>query len=342
MGRIGSLFAPSQLPYPTGSATQGPSEGAPHVAQHPAGGFFNKLFAPKELPYPLPSATSAPQSSSSTQSNAPSQNAQTSSQPAQPTSTAQASQSNSSAASQPAQSTQSSAPAANDPPTSQAPVSSAPVEAPAASSAPTASAPLQNASPITVVLAPWPVACGAQPSTQPPAAQVPTGAPASTDSVPSSAPASVPTSNNVPSAPTVSTPPVDKVVTLYATNPRLRARHPRAQEIYLEEVLDEKITVRMLTKDGEPIAFTVPDGCNAVDFFVGSVELNPGVGRCEDTEEILILGNLVINGGDAPTEIDPGDVISVVLPWRYASWVELAADHLRAPIHARFYSNGNA
>jgi hypothetical protein len=196
-----------------------------------------------------------------------------------------------------------------------------------------ASAPVQNASPITVVLAPWPVACGVATSGPLPVAQAPTAAPtSSTDPAPSSAP----TVSTTPSAPT------DKVVTLYATNPRLRARHPRAQEIYLEEVLDEKITVRMLTKDGEPIAFSVPEGCNAVDFFVGSVEVNPGVGQCEDTEEILILGNLVINGGDAPTEIEPGGVISVVLPWRYASWVELAADHLRAPIHARFYSNGNA
>ena len=52
----------------------------------------------------------------------------------------------------------------------------------------------------------------------------------------------------------------DKIVTAYSTNPRLRARQPRANEEYLEELLDEKFHIRMLTKDATPVAFVLPAG----------------------------------------------------------------------------------
>ena len=63
--------------------------------------------------------------------------------------------------------------------------------------------------------------------------------------------------------------------TAYSYNPRLRARIPRAQEEFLEELIEENITVKMLTANASPLAFVVPDGCNALDIFVGAIEINP-------------------------------------------------------------------
>ena len=152
--------------------------------------------------------------------------------------------------------------------------------------------------------------------TAPPA---PATAPASTSTVPTSsgsngAAASAPASSAtngvatpiaVPVATPIATPialdclpPIstEQLITDYGTNPRLRARPPRAQEVYLEEVLDEKVTVRMLTKESEPVLFTVPDGCNAVDFFISPIELNPGIGKPENLDEVITVGELVIGG----------------------------------------------
>lgn len=130
--------------------------------------------------------------------------------------------------------------------------------------------------------------------------------------------------------------PVDQIVTAYSVNPRLRARLPRAQDVYLEEVLEENVTVRMLTKDGEPLAFVVPDGCNAVDFYLGPIELNPDHGEECDLDEVVTAGDLTIGGLDRC--LSPGDQLTVVVTWRHGSWVELAAGHLRLPVHARFYA----
>jgi hypothetical protein len=137
----------------------------------------------------------------------------------------------------------------------------------------------------------------------------------------------------LPAAP----PPCDKIVTAYSTNPRLRARQPRAHEEYLEEILDEKMTVRMLAKDAAPVAFIVPDSFNAVDLYFGAIEANPEHAKPEDCEEVVTLGSPIVDGSCRGT-LKVGDQINVVVPWRYASWVELAPDRLRVPITARFYS----
>lgn len=103
----------------------------------------------------------------------------------------------------------------------------------------------------------------------------------------------------------------------------------------------EQISMRMLSKDGAPVAFVVPDGCNAVDFSVGAIEANPGIGHDADLDVVVINGALAINGVSDSAPLNAGDQISVVVPWRYGSWVELAADHLRLPIYARFYQIEN-
>jgi hypothetical protein len=133
-------------------------------------------------------------------------------------------------------------------------------------------------------------------------------------------------------------PPSDQIVTAYSTNPRLRARHPKAQEVFLEEVLDEKVTVRMLTKDSDGLAFSVPAGCNAVDFFLGAIEINDGVGHPDDLDEVVTIGEVVIGGVTAGQPLNADDQLSVVVPWRHGSWVEMAAEHLRVPVTARFYA----
>jgi hypothetical protein len=131
--------------------------------------------------------------------------------------------------------------------------------------------------------------------------------------------------------------PPEQIVTAYSTNPRLRARSPRGQELVIEEMTGEKLSLRMLSKDGAPVAFVVPDGCNAVDFTFGAIELNPGHGNPADLDEVVTVAPLTVNGVEAGQLLTPGDQLSVVVPWRHGSWVELAADHIRLPIVARFY-----
>ena len=131
---------------------------------------------------------------------------------------------------------------------------------------------------------------------------------------------------------------------LYAHNPRLRASIPKAQEQLLEELLEEQITMRMLSSNGTPVTFAVPDGFNAVDFYLGAIEVNPDVGKAEDLDLIVTLGDVKLSDNALPGNgpLKPGDQITVTVPWRYASWVELAQEHLRVPIFARFYVIENA
>jgi hypothetical protein len=138
-------------------------------------------------------------------------------------------------------------------------------------------------------------------------------------------------------------PPTDTIVKAYAYNPRLRARVPKAQEQLLEELLQEQITMRMLHGQSAPVAFVVPDGFNAVDFYLGAIELNPDAGKSEDLDLIVTLGDVKLsaNAQSGAGALSAGDQITVTASWRYASWVELAQEHLRVPIFARFYTIEN-
>jgi hypothetical protein len=134
--------------------------------------------------------------------------------------------------------------------------------------------------------------------------------------------------------------PSDTMVKLYGYNPRLRARVPKAQEQLLEEYLEEQITTRMLSTQGAPIGFVVPDGHNAVEFYFGAIEPNPALGCDDDLDLIVTIGDVKLSPDveGCNGALQPGDSIMVTVPWRYASWVELAPEHLRVPIFARFYS----
>jgi hypothetical protein len=129
-------------------------------------------------------------------------------------------------------------------------------------------------------------------------------------------------------------------VKLYGYNPRLRARPQKAHEQLLEEYAEEQLSTRMLSSHAVPIGFVVPDGHNAVEFYFGAIEVNPEIGCAEDLDLIVTLGDIKLNP-DAPRcngSLEPGDSIMVTTSWRYASWVELAQEHLRVPIFARFYT----
>jgi hypothetical protein len=130
--------------------------------------------------------------------------------------------------------------------------------------------------------------------------------------------------------------PSDVMVRAYSYNPRLRARTARAQDQLLEDMLDENITNRMFSSSAPPIAFVVPDGYDTVDFYVGAIEVNPCHGEAQDLDLVVTLGEPKVNAGAANGQLHGGDQISVVVPWRYASWVELAAEHLRVAVTARF------
>jgi hypothetical protein len=71
------------------------------------------------------------------------------------------------------------------------------------------------------------------------------------------------------------------------------------------------------------------------------------------TNKLLLMGGAIAGGGatlivadpDAPRcngSLEAGDSVMVTTSWRYASWVELAQEHLRVPIFARFYATESA
>jgi hypothetical protein len=139
-------------------------------------------------------------------------------------------------------------------------------------------------------------------------------------------------------------PPADKIVTADSLNPRFRAHHPKATEALLEEMLDEKLSVKMITKDAAPVAFVVPDRCDSVQFSYGPIELNPGHGKPHDLDLIVTLGTPTIIADEGNIDgtglgpLLPGSAIMVNVPWRAASFVDLPANRLKVTLYARFFS----
>lgn len=356
-GFLDKIFAPADLPYPRPVVAGQPQTG---TALTPAG-FAAALQAmedakallcpapaqpattttgsgsqPTTPATPLPSASSSPStamvtmpsSGSSTTSVAP---APTGGSATSPTASASAA----------ALAPQSAQPAAASPVTvviMQAPA--APSVAPIVPALPAAT---EQPSPATALPAPATSPAPAAPTPPLPAASAPAVPASSASSATLPAPATsaravaVPVLAPVP--PIVSPvclPPLEKRLTAYCANPRLRARQPKAHEVYIEEVLEEVITTRMIEKNADPVAFAVPDGCNAVDFSIGPIEVDPVHGSADDLELVVTIGELQTDGVDE-AGLTTGDQVIVTAPWRHASFVELAADHLRFPIFARFY-----
>ena len=353
MGFFDSLFGSSGTAYPTtrtGPVVPG-CGGGPFVPPE-RDGLFNKLFAPADLAYPLPPCT-RPASTTP---------------PSDPRLTTVASSSNNTGAASAAPT----APAASAAPTATA----APVSAPVAAAAAAAPAVPVSAPPVTVVFAPWP---GVQslPPGAPAAQSVPamstekadgdsqatattTAAPmATTTSAP--APASAPTPASAPPPTTTSAPapaaaavalvtlpqPCDanasKLLRAYVFNPEIAPSVLTAQEAYLAEVLGEgePMPSRLVSRDGTPVAFVVPDGCDSMDLLYGPIEVNPGCGCDADLDQIVLTGEakLSANVGGVDRPLEPGEQVIVTVPWRAAAWVSLPAGRLRMQVQARFYKS---
>jgi len=322
------LLTPTQLQYPgmAGTCQQGSTAvvggGGLQTAQRD--GLFNSIFTPDDLPYPLPILQSG--------------------------------------GGQCAPTTTPPVPVPVTPPAATPPAVTPPATPPAAATpCPENPAPSVPQQIIINVTAP-----AAAPAWTPPVSTPPTTPPTSsnttspTTSGTSAAPvaplaagapvAAVAPVIAAPPAPPITTmpvigsnPPSDTFVQAYAYNPRLRSRQPKAQEQLLEQWLEEQISFRMLSAQSAPVAFVVPDGFNAVDFYLGAIELNPDIGEHGDLDLIITLGDVKLSANAQPGagSLKPGDQITVVVPWRYASWTELSPEHLRVPVFARFYTIEN-
>jgi hypothetical protein len=305
MGSL-SFLLPSDIAYPTGSASQQPPQ-APvsGVPFHPSDpdGFLNKYLNPKQLPYPMPANVGNGGNADPPAKSDP---------PAQPV---------------------------NNGGSSTAPASSSASTDSSVPTAPAASTAGQAPAPVTVVIAPWPssaqVAC-------PPTAPASSGGDASASSAPASSTSSA---QSAQSAPVIVSKPACKILAAESLSPRFRAHHPKAHEEYLDEVLEEKVSVKMIQKDAAPVAFVVPDGCDSVEFSYGPIEVNQGVGKDHDLDQIVTVGEAALScdAGDGETErrgpLSPGSALVVSVPWRAASWVDLPASRLKVTMFARFFAS---
>jgi|SRR5215472_12299601 len=165
-------------------------------------------------------------------------------------------------------------------------------------------------------------------------------APAAASGVASAAPAAVATAA---AAATSGAPcdelPIFKTQCAYAYNPAFEACYPTAQQIYIEDVVGEVVTTRMITRDGAPVAFVVPEGTDSMGLLLGPIEVNPSCGCEEDLDLIVTVGDpkLNVSGGCLDRPLVPGEQVVVTVPWRAASWVDLPANRLRVKVIARFY-----
>jgi hypothetical protein len=123
-------------------------------------------------------------------------------------------------------------------------------------------------------------------------------------------------------------------------NPRFRGKRA-AQDAALDDIFDDCATVKMVSRDATPLAFVVPEGYDAVEFSYGAISINRCTGSDADLDLAVALGAPQVRSGDGEAEaydLSPGTALLVTVPWRAASSVSLPANHLMAPVYARFYS----
>src|SRR5262249_22284026 len=132
-------------------------------------------------------------------------------------------------------------------------------------------------------------------------------------------------------------------------NPEMTSCLRTAQQDFIEQELGEELSdeiaaalsSRMVSRDGTPVAFVVPDGCDSVDLLCGPIEVNPGCGCDGDLDQVITVGTAKlsanVDGIDQP--LIPGEQIIVTVPWRSASWVDLPASRLRFTLIASFYNS---
>jgi hypothetical protein len=97
-----------------------------------------------------------------------------------------------------------------------------------------------------------------------------------------------------------------------------------------------------ITREAEPVSFTVPPGCNAADLWFGPIEPAPGA-RPQDFQHVIQTGKARVLDGDGGGELDEtnlqsGQHLAVVVPWRAAASTKLEPGRLRMAVMAHFYA----
>ena len=335
MGFWDSLFGGADQPYPSapgGSPSTPPSYGTIYNAPDPSG-FFNRLFAPKQLVYPSASAyqpLTGPKPPVQALAVLP---------------------------------VQAAAPAGAQAPTAQTAGQAAPVAflvmaAPQpANGAVVAGTPAQAVQSAPGVAPQAASASGnltqSATASQPQSAQPSTAAPSASGAIVAGS-----GGDFLPCEPCPQRP--NKTLRAYVFNPEFTSCIGTAQGDYLSKELGDDtdtdsdddcdsmsddlasaLSSRMVSNDGSPVAFVVPDGCDSVDLLYGPVEANPGCGSDDDLDQLVMVGGAKLDanpcGIDGP--LTPGDQIIVTVPWRAASWVDMPANRLRVQVIANFYQS---
>ena len=130
-----------------------------------------------------------------------------------------------------------------------------------------------------------------------------------------------------------------KFVRAFVTNPEfIESTSAPAAEAMIETMTGEPVATRMIVKEASPIAFVVPEGCDAVDVLFGPVEVNPGIGRESDLAEVVSVGSVRFShGASIDRPLVAGEQLTLTVPWRAASFASLGAGRLRVLVLARFY-----
>lgn len=129
--------------------------------------------------------------------------------------------------------------------------------------------------------------------------------------------------------------PLTRTMRGYVISPEFTSSYAEAHETLVASQVGEVLTPRARSVDGHVLSLLVPEGCDSLELSFGAVETNPGIGFADDVEELVTVGaprtSKVIERG-----LVPGEQISVVVPWRAASWVDMPAGRLRAKVIATF------
>lgn len=138
----------------------------------------------------------------------------------------------------------------------------------------------------------------------------------------------------LPASPPQSVPSVPVFQHAYAFNPAFHGERKKAH--------DEHVT-----HEPQPVSFTVPDGCNAMEILFGPVELAPITGQPQDFDHVIQTGKArVVDAvrGRALDEasISPGQQVAVIVPWRAASTARIEAGRLRMLVMARFFASNSS
>ncbi len=96
------------------------------------------------------------------------------------------------------------------------------------------------------------------------------------------------------------------------------------------------------TIDGAPVTFTVPRGCDSIELLTGPIEVVPGVGAKEDLELPAFAGRarVLIDGTERKVDrLEPGERITVIIPWRASGTIALPVGRLRQLVRVHFFQS---